>query len=563
MATSRRHLSRWDFRVNKFFKQGIGAPTLVALVALLLTAAANASFWSALARAAGGLSSASLPLLAGAFLIVVLFFNACLTAASFRFVAKPVLIVMLMSAAVASHFIASYGIVIDKAMIQNVFETDTREAFELLNWQFVLRVIVLGVLPSVWVARAEIHFPCGMRGLLKRGGIAGGSILLAALLLMCLFKNLAPALHEHRELRFLLVPTNVIQAMHGYLRSQWAQPTVVAPLGRDAVKGAAWAGQTRKTLTVIVVGETARAANFSLNGYARNTTPRLARVDGLINFSNVSSCGTATAVSVPCVFSNLGRDGYSGARASSQEGLLDVLAHAGLNVIWRDNNSGCKGVCSRVGYQDMSRPTPGDSRCAGDECYDERLIDGLPELIRSSDKDTVLVLHQKGSHGPTYASRYPKRFGRFGPVCDGSQFEKCSRESIQAAYDNTILYTDYVLSSTIERLRDIAANDNVDTAMLYFSDHGESLGENNVYLHGAPYMFAPSEQTHVPMMLWMSDGFSQRFRIDHTCLAARRGQALSHDNVFHSVLGMLDINTAVLNPRLDMFHACVREPVHV
>ena len=548
--------------VNKLFKQRIEAPILVALVALLLTAAANASFWSALARAAGGLSSASLPLLAGAFLIVVLFFNACLTAASFRFVAKPVLIALLMGAALASHFIATYGIVIDKAMIQNVFETDSREAFELLNWQLGLRLLLLGVLPSVWVARAEIRFPSGVRGLFKRGGIAAGSMVLAALLLLCLFKNLAPALHEHRELRFLLVPTNVIQAVHGYLRSQWAQPVVVAPLGRDAVKGAAWAGQTRKTLTVIVVGETARAASFSLNGYARNTNPRLARVDGLINFSNVTSCGTATAVSVPCVFSNLGRDGYSGSKAAGREGLLDVLKHAGLNVLWRDNNSGCKGVCDRIAYQDVSRPNPNDSRCAGDECYDERLLDGLPELVRNSDKDTVLVLHQKGSHGPAYASRTPRAFGRFGPVCDASQFEQCSRASIVAAYDNTILYTDYVLSSAIARLRELGAHENVDTALLYFSDHGESLGENNVYLHGAPYMFAPTEQTHVPMMLWMSDGFSGRFRIDRTCLNARRGQALSHDNVFHSVLGMLDIDTALRNPRLDLFHACLREPAH-
>ena len=548
--------------MNKFFARRIDASIVVALVALLLAAAANARFWSAFIGAAGGLSYASLPLLAGTFLIVVLFFNACLTAASFRYVAKPVLIALLLGAAVASHFIAAYGIVIDKAMIQNVFETDAREAFELLDWRLALRVAVLGVLPSLWVARARIRFAHGVRGLLRQAGIAGGSLALAALLLMCLFKNLAPALHEHRELRFLLVPTNVIQAVHGYLHGRWARPVAVAPLGRDAVKGAAWAGQTRKTLTVIVVGETARAASFSLNGYPRQTNPRLSRADGLVNFSNVSACGTATAVSVPCVFSNLGRDGYSQSRAAGQEGLLDVLAHAGLKVLWRDNNSGCKGVCDRVAYQDLSRPTPNDSRCRGDECYDERLLDGLPELVRAGAGDTVLVLHQKGSHGPAYASRYPQGFGRFGPVCDGGQFEKCSRASIQAAYDNTILYTDHVLGSAIERLRELAREQDVDTALLYFSDHGESLGENNVYLHGAPYMLAPSEQTRVPMMLWMSDGFSARFGIDRTCLNARRGQALSHDNVFHSVLGMLDIRTAVLNPRLDLFHACIRTPAH-
>ena len=143
-------------------------------------------------------------------------------------------------------------------------------------------------------------------------------------------------------------------------------------------------------------------------------------------------------------------------------------------------------------------------------------------------------------------------------MCTSNAFEKCSRESIQAAYDNTILYTDYFLSLTIDRLRAMAADQDVDTAMLYFSDHGESLGENNVYLHGTPYMFAPREQTHVPMMLWMSDGFSARARIDRRCVAARRNEPLSHDNVFHSVLGLLGVNTAVLNPRLDLFHACVR-----
>ena len=544
--------------MNRLFIKRIDAPVLVALVALLLATAGNSTFWSAFMHAAGGLSGASLPLLAGTFLIVVLFFNACLTLASFRFVVKPVLILLVLSASVTSHFIASYGIVIDKAMIQNVFETDPREALELLNWGLAARVALLGVLPSMWIAWTEIRFPRGVRGMLERGGIAGGSFLAASLLLMVFFKSLAPALHEHRELRFLLVPTNVIQAMHGYLRNQFKVPLQVAPLGRDAVKGAAWAGQTRKTLTIIVVGETARAANFSLNGYARQTNPRLAQVPGLINFSHVSSCGTATAVSVPCLFSNLGRHGYSQDKASTQEGLLDVLAHAGFDVRWRDNNSGCKGVCDRVKYEDVSRPVAGDTRCVGDECYDERLLDGLPELIRNSSKDVVLVLHQKGSHGPTYASRYPKAFGHFGPVCDGSQFERCSQASIQAAYDNTILYTDFVLSSTIEQLQAISAHENVDTAMLYVSDHGESLGENNVYLHGAPYLFAPREQTAVPMMLWMSAGFSERFRIDRTCLNARRDQAFSHDNIFHSVLGMLDINTAVLNPRLDLFRACVR-----
>jgi len=536
----------------------VDAPMLTLAVALLLASLGNAKFWSVLALAAGGFSLASLPVLAGSFLIVVLFFNACLTLASFRYVAKPVLVAMVLAAAAASYFIVTYGIVIDRAMIQNVFETDAREATELVNWRMVAWIALLGVLPSLLIARADIQFPRGARGLLVRIGQALGSLLLAALLLALLFKSLAPALHEHRELRFLLTPTNFVQALHGYLRNRFAAEVVVAPLGRDAVKGAAWHGQRRRTLTVIVVGETARAANFSLNGYARDTNPLLARQSGLINFTHVSSCGTATAVSVPCVFSAFGREDYSQSKAERQEGLLDVLAHAGFDVVWRDNNSGCKGVCDRVAFEDLSRPAPGARHCDGEECHDERLLDGLPELLRGRGKDLVVVLHQKGSHGPAYARRHPAAFSRFGPECATGELERCSRASIQAAYDNTILYTDYFLSQTIDRLREMAQREDVDTAMLYFSDHGESLGENNVYLHGTPYLFAPREQTHVPMMLWMSDGFGARFRIDRRCLAQRRNEPLSHDHVFHSVLGMLDVNTAVLNPRLDIFHACVR-----
>lgn len=532
---------------------------LILAVSLLLATAANIKFWSTFVIAIGGVTFARLPLLLGAFAIIVLFFNAVLTLVSFRFVAKPVLIVLLLTASAATYFIQQYGIVIDKAMIQNVFETDTREAVELLNWKMAIFVIFLGILPSFLVGRANIEFPAGLRGVFRRAGISAASLAIALLLLAVFFKSLAPALREHRELRYLLTPTNYIQALNSYTRAKWSVPVVVAPLGSDAVKGEAWVGHKRRTVTVIVVGETARAANFSLNGYKRDTNPRLARETDLINFSNVQSCGTATAVSLPCLFSPLGRDHYDASKASSQEGLLDVLAHAGLRVLWRDNNSGCKGVCDRVEFADFAIPSAADPHCAGDECYDERLLSGLPELIRKSDRDLVIVLHQKGSHGPAYARRYPAGFGRFGPVCNTSEFQNCERDAIVAAYDNTILYTDYFLGKTIDLLREAAQAGDADTAMLYFSDHGESLGENNMYLHGAPYMFAPSEQIQVPMMLWLSDSFATRFHIDRACLAARREQPLSHDNIFHSVLGMLDVNTAVLNPKLDLFHACIRD----
>jgi lipid A ethanolaminephosphotransferase len=421
-------------------------------------------------------------------------------------------------------------------------------------------VTLLGIVPSLLVWRLPLRFPPVRRDLLVKLGTVALSLLAIAGLLMLLFKTLAPAVREHRELRFLLTPTNMFQATHGYLKRKWATPAVIAPLGTDASRGVKWAAaQGRRTVTVIVVGETARAMNFSLNGYGRLTNPLLSAQPGLVNFQNVSSCGTATAVSVPCVFSNLGREDYTADKANSQEGLLDVLKHAGFDVLWRDNNSGCKGTCDRVRFEDVAKPQPADPLCNAEECYDERLLEGLRQTMRSATKDMVIVLHQKGSHGPEYWKRYPNGFGKFGPVCGTNELETCSRESIVAAYDNTILYTDKVLSKTIDLLRAAAAEDGIDTGMLYFSDHGESLGEHNMYLHGAPYIISPAEQRQVPMMLWLSDGFRERFRIDDGCLAARSTQQFSHDNVFHTVLGMLNVSTAVYNPKLDVIHPCTRD----
>ncbi len=492
------------------------------------------------------------------FAILNLFFIGFLTLFSFRPIFKPLVIVVLLLSSFVAYFMHQYGVVIDRTMIQNVFETDFREATDLFNWKMLVSVAVFGILPSIWIAGVNIDYPCGLRGLLSRLATFTGVIVLALLLLLLTYKSLAPTFRQYHDLRYRLTPMNLIHATQAYASSRFRTPTVFRALGRDATKGRSWAEKRKPAILVIVVGETARASSFSLNGYANETNPLLSRQAGLINFSNVQSCGTATAVSLPCLFSTLGRNDYDAATARSQEGLLDVLSHAGLRVLWRSNNSGCKGVCDRVEFQDLSKPAPGAVHCSAEECYDERMLADLPDLISNLTEDLVLVLHQKGSHGPAYSRRYPLPFAKFGPACTTTDFQQCRREEIVAAYDNTIVYTDYILSQTIALLEQAAIAGTADTAMLYVSDHGESLGERNMYLHGAPYLIAPTEQTHVPMMVWMSAPFSERFRIDQQCLAARRKQQFTHDNFFHSVLGMLDINTVIVNPALDIFTPCVR-----
>ena len=539
-------MARWNL-------PGVSAPFIAAFC---LVAGYNLSFWKSFTSATGGFGSAQFPIQAGMFFLVMLIFSACLTLINFRGLFKPVLVLLFVVTSAASYFMNQYGTAIDWSMIQNVAQTDAREGLELFTWKMLLTVALFGMLPAALLLRTHITYLPIRRHLVQMSVTVACALVLATVLLLLMYKGLAPTLREHRELRFLLTPTNYIQAVNGYFKRQWAMPIVVSPMGTDANKGVLWQGQARRTVTIVIVGETARSMNFSLNGYSRLTNPLLAKQTGLVNFSQFESCGTATAVSVPCMFSALGRHQYSDTRAQSQENLLDVLKHADFDVRWLDNNSGCKGVCDRVAYEDLSKPAPSDPLCTSEECYDEKLLRNLPAMIKGASKDLVIVLHQKGSHGPSYAKRYPKQFAKFGPVCETSELSNCSTESITAAYDNTILYTDFIISRAIAILETSGAEEEVDTALLYVSDHGESLGEKNMYLHGAPFIISPPEQRRVPFMLWLSDSFRARFHIDARCLAARETQEFSHDNLFHSALGMLAINTAVYNPKLDIFHAC-------
>jgi lipid A ethanolaminephosphotransferase len=252
------------------------------------------------------------------------------------------------------------------------------------------------------------------------------------------------------------------------------------------------------------------------------------------------------------MFSKYGREDFSYDRGISNENLLDVLSHAGLRVEWWDNNTGDKGLSDRIVSRSFTH-TENEEFCASGECMDGIFMQAIRDFSQTITTDTVLILHQIGSHGPTYYLRYPEEFERFKPACRTAEFKNCSPEEITNAYDNTIAYTDEMLAQTIAFL---SAEDQLTTALIYVSDHGESLGEAGLYLHGAPYFLAPEFQTKVPMILWMSDEFRDKFAIAQDCLSDKKDTALSHDFLFHSLLGMLDIQTSVYNAELDIFASC-------
>jgi lipid A ethanolaminephosphotransferase len=386
------------------------------------------------------------------------------------------------------------------------------------------------------------------------------SIAAVVLVAYSFYPDYASLFRNDRQVRLLANPTSSIHSMTNYFRDRYGRETDVAisPTGSDVKKSQQWQNHLRQTLVILVAGETARADSFSLNGYGRLTNPLLTN-DDVINFTRVTSCGTATATSLPCLFSPLSRENYSDAAGKGSESLLDVLQRAGLSVIWRDNNSGCKGTCDRVEYENLSRLTLPEFCKSDGECFDEVLLNGLRKLVASHPGDLVVVLHQKGSHGPAYYQRVPVELEKFTPSCHSSQLTACDRQAIINAYDNTILYTDLMLDKTISLLKSEFGN--MDTALVYVSDHGESLGENNLYLHGTPYFIAPPEQTHVPMLAWISENYRTDFSIDVECVRNEQNLPLSHDNYFHSVLGMLRLDTADYNPELDIFAPCTGHQV--
>ena len=176
------------------------------------------------------------------------------------------------------------------------------------------------------------------------------------------------------------------------------------------------------------------------------------------------------------------------------------------------------------------------------------------EEIPRVDRNTVFVLHMIGNHGPAYFRRYPPQFRRFLPDCETAELRDCTRQQVVNSYDNAILYTDHVLASVIGTLQD--APQRLDSAMIYVSDHGESLGEHGLYLHGIPYSIAPELQKHVPMVVWLSRPMSASGDVNVACLRSRAHEALSHDNLFHSVLGLMDVRTAAYLPARDIFDGC-------
>jgi len=547
--------------MNLLPRRRLSLTALTAIVALWCLLVLNLPLWSHLLGLRPLTGPREFAFLLSFAMLAGLAINLFLTPLTLiRPLAKPLLAAVLVLAAAASYFIDVYGAVIDKVMIRNVLETNATESTELLSGRMLLQVALLGVLPAVLVSRTSIA-ERGWRGELRDRGIAAiATLALLGGIASLFYQDYASLLRNHRELRHMLVPVNFLAGLGSHIGEKLEPPQSHTRIGEDARRpDPAATGEARNPmLVVLVVGETARAANFQLGGYARPTNPALSRVDDLVYFRDVSSCGTSTAISMPCLFSDLGRAQFDAEDAKHRDNLIDISLRTGLAVHWFGNNTDCKGVCRSVPERRVDRGRHPAACIEDHPCLDGALFEDFFGSLGEIEGDRFTVIHTLGSHGPGYHLRYPAEFERFTPACREVDFDRCTVDEIVNAYDNTLLYDDHLLALTIDRLR--ALSDKVDTALIYVSDHGESLGEGGAFLHALPYAIAPDVQTRVPMLFWASEGFTKRLGLDAACLRRAAQQPASHDNLFHSMLGLLQVETAARKPYLDLFGACRPSP---
>jgi len=473
---------------------------------------------------------------------------------SIKYLLKPALITLTLASALVFYATYTYNIVFDYSMMVNIVETDNSEALMYLNWHAVIFFLFAGVLPAYLIAQTKITYQPFFKELLQRLKLIVSAFALFGVIAYFFYSNYAAFGRNNHELKKYIVPIQYLDSGYKVIRDKYFSAPIKFKVLDESPK--LITKSDNKNITVMVIGETARAMNFSYNGYQRKTNAFTPQYHP-IYFQNMTSCGTATSTSLPCMFSSLHRKNFDKKVADNQQNLLDIAKRAGIKVTWIDNQSGCKGVCKRVEIIEISTDKE-KPLCDGDYCFDEALLAPLNNKLKqlsekNSAQNALIVLHTIGSHGPTYYRRYPHSFAKFLPDCQRSDIQNCSREQLVNTYDNTIAYTDFVLAKIIKRLTQLPKN--INSTMLYVSDHGESLGESGAYLHGFPYAFAPKEQTEIPMLFWQSANNKQ---IDKNCLIKKaKNQAFSHDNIFSSMESLLSISSTTYQSKDDIFKNCM------
>ena len=437
-----------------------------------------------------------------------------------KIVGKIFTIITFLINSVAVYFINSYSVIIDESMISNILNTNFDESSAFFSFKLILYLICFGILPSIFIFKAKFE-KVSFKKFMIQTGINLGLILL---IVVANASNVLWIDKNSKVVGGLAMPWSyaVNTPLYYIHEAKKNQKEILLP---DATFT-----NDEKSVMVLVIGESARSENFSLYGYSKNTNPLLSKIENLHSF-NASSCATYTTAGLKCILEHENSNDL-------YEILPNYLSRNDVDVIWRTTNWGEP----PVHIEKYIKRENLKENCEGIGCdYDEILLAGLKdEILNSNKKKILIILHTSTSHGPTYSKKYPPQFEVFKPVCNSVEVANCSQEELINAYDNTIVYTDFILSSVIETLKELP---DYKSSMIYVSDHGEYKGEKNLYMHGVPMSLAPKQQYEIPFIVWVSDGSKE----------LKKNNALTQNHVFHSVMNFLGITSPIYNEEMNIY----------
>jgi lipid A ethanolaminephosphotransferase len=526
-----------------FLRQKVKFYFFILFISIFITSVFNLKFFKILY---GNIGFSSFPSIYFFFAIVVAIISAIsilLLILGQKYVLKPLSIFLIILSSILSFYNHQFGVTVDEQMIINTLQTDINEAKDLMSLGFFVQVFILGVAPSIFIYFIKIEYGSFKKDLLIRLSSIVIALLIVATLTFANFKQVSFITRQNNTLNQHITPLYTLTSTYRLARLSLQGEKQFTTIGQDAKL----LNNNKKTIGIMVVGETARADRFSLNGYKKETNENLKK-KGVISFKNTLSCGTATAYSVPCMFFLNGEKNYTQSKAKNQSNVLDVLTVAGVRTIWVNNNSSCKNVCNRIERLDLIKSSGGEDKNTN---FDEILLDATNKILKDYKGNILIVLHTMGSHGPRYYKRYPEKFAKFKPFCNNDTPQNCSRDDLNNAFDNTIVYTDYVLSKLIDILKD---KKDYNTFMFYASDHGESLGENGIYLHGLPKSIAPKEQRNFAMVLWLSDQIVKNKNINIAKTKSLVNKELNHDYLPHTLLNLFSVQSSVNKKDLSLIN---------
>ena len=526
-----------------FLRKKVKFYYFILLVSLFITFVYNLKFLKILYVNIGFSSFASIYFFFAIIIAIISAISILLLIFGQKYALKPLAIFLIILSSILSFYNHQFGVTVDEQMIINTLQTDVKEAMDLMSVSFFIHIFFLGIIPSIIIYLIEIEYGSFKKDLLIRLSSVVSAFLIVAVITFANFKQVSFITRQNNTLNQHITPLYTLTSTYRLAKLSLEGETKFTKLGEDAKL----LKTGKKTIGIMVVGETARADRFSLNGYQKETNYYL-KNKGVFSFKNTISCGTATAYSVPCMFFLNGEKNYTQSKAKNQSNVLDVLSLAGVKTIWVNNNSSCKNVCTRIETLNIITSSGGEDK---NTILDEKLLDTTNQILKNNKGDILIVLHTMGSHGPRYYKRFPEKFAKFKPFCNNDTPQNCSKGELNNAFDNTIVYTDYVLSKLIDILKE---KKEYNTFMFYASDHGESLGENGIYLHGLPKKIAPKEQTNFAMVLWLSEQIVKSQNINLSKIKNMANKELNHDYLPHTLLNLFKVQSSVYKKDLSLIN---------